>query len=187
MSWKWSWRTSGWVSRERLATGWRRPRTAGTSPHRSYWTAMDESAAFAVRAGSRRPTSAEPTAVHLITLGCARNEVDSEELAAQLDSGGFRLVADPLEADAVMVNTCGFIEAAKKDSIDTLLAAADLKSAGRGEGGGGRRMPCGALRSRTRRVAPRGGCRPWFRRLRRYCRPTSNDPRRRTPSGSSAT
>jgi ribosomal protein S12 methylthiotransferase RimO len=91
---------------------------------------MDESAAFAVRAGSRRPTSAEPSAVHLITLGCARNDVDSEELAAQLDSGGFRLVADPLEADAVLVNTCGFIEAAKKDSIDTVLAAADLKSAG---------------------------------------------------------
>ena len=91
---------------------------------------MDESAALAVRAGSRRPTSAEPSAVHLITLGCARNEVDSEELAAQLDSGGFRLVADPLEADAVLVNTCGFIEAAKKDSIDTVLAAADLKGAG---------------------------------------------------------
>ena len=53
---------------------------------------MDESAAFAVRAGSRRPTSAEPSAVHLITLGCARNDVDSEELAARLDSGGFRLV-----------------------------------------------------------------------------------------------
>jgi ribosomal protein S12 methylthiotransferase RimO len=68
--------------------------------------------------------------VHLITLGCARNEVDSEELAAQLDSGGFKLVADPLEADAVLVNTCGFIEAAKKDSIDTVLAAGDLKSAG---------------------------------------------------------
>ena len=91
---------------------------------------MHESAAFAVRADSHRPTSSKPTAVHLITLGCARNEVDSEELAAQLDSGGFRLVADPAEADAVMVNTCGFIEAAKKDSIDTLLAASDLKHSG---------------------------------------------------------
>jgi ribosomal protein S12 methylthiotransferase len=92
---------------------------------------MDKSAAFAVRAGSRRPESSEPSAVHLITLGCARNDVDSEELAAQLDSGAFRLVDDPLEADAVLVNTCGFIDAAKKDSIDTVLAAGDLKSAGR--------------------------------------------------------
>jgi ribosomal protein S12 methylthiotransferase RimO len=75
--------------------------------------------------------TATATTVHLVTLGCARNEVDSEELAARLADGGFTLVADPEAADAVMVNTCGFIEAAKKDSVDTLLAAADLKEAGR--------------------------------------------------------
>ena len=72
------------------------------------------------------PTAPAPT-VHLVTLGCARNEVDSEELAARLADDGFALVADAEEADAVLVNTCGFIEAAKKDSVDTLLAAADLK------------------------------------------------------------
>ncbi|WP_204920557.1 30S ribosomal protein S12 methylthiotransferase RimO [Microlunatus panaciterrae] len=76
--------------------------------------------------------------VHLVTLGCARNEVDSEELAARLELGGFRLVDDPETADAVMVNTCGFVEAAKKDSVDTLLAAADLKSANPKPGGGPR-------------------------------------------------
>ena len=70
------------------------------------------------------------TTVHLVTLGCARNEVDSEELAARLEAGGFRLVDDPEEAEAVMVNTCGFVEQAKKDSVDTLLAAADLKDQG---------------------------------------------------------
>lgn len=72
-----------------------------------------------------------PTTVHLVSLGCARNDVDSEELAARLELGGFELVADPADADAVMVNTCGFVESAKKDSIDTLLAAADLKGEGR--------------------------------------------------------
>ncbi|HEY6812319.1 MAG TPA: 30S ribosomal protein S12 methylthiotransferase RimO [Propionibacteriaceae bacterium] len=92
---------------------------------------MLESATSVVRAANHGPTGSEPTTVHLVTLGCARNEVDSEELAAQLDNGGFKLVADPGEADAVIVNTCGFIEAAKKDSIDTLLAASDLKQAGR--------------------------------------------------------
>jgi len=92
---------------------------------------MLESAAPAVRAESHGPTDSKPTAVHLVTLGCARNEVDSEELAAQLESSGFRLVAEPGHADAVLVNTCGFIDAAKKDSIDTLLAASDLKKAGR--------------------------------------------------------
>jgi ribosomal protein S12 methylthiotransferase RimO len=66
----------------------------------------------------------------MVTLGCARNEVDSEELAGRLEAGGFRLVEDPADADTVVVNTCGFVESAKKDSVDTLLAAADLKTTG---------------------------------------------------------
>ena len=68
--------------------------------------------------------------VHLVSMGCARNDVDSEELAARLETGGFRLVDDPEQAETVVVNTCGFIEQAKKDSVDTLLAAADLKETG---------------------------------------------------------
>ena len=60
--------------------------------------------------------------VAMVTLGCARNEVDSEELAGRLESDGFRLVDDPADADTVVVNTCGFVDAAKKDSVDTLLA-----------------------------------------------------------------
>jgi ribosomal protein S12 methylthiotransferase RimO len=66
----------------------------------------------------------------LVTLGCARNEVDSEELAARLAEAGLALVDEPADADAVVVNTCGFVASAKKDSIDTMLAAADLKGAG---------------------------------------------------------
>ncbi len=57
-----------------------------------------------------------------MTLGCARNEGDSEELAARLEAGGWRLTDG--EADVVIVNTCGFIQAAKQESIDELLAAA---------------------------------------------------------------
>jgi ribosomal protein S12 methylthiotransferase len=59
----------------------------------------------------------------LVTLGCARNEVDSEELAGRLAAGGWE-VADE-DAAVVLVNTCAFVASAKKDSIDTLLAAAD--------------------------------------------------------------
>ncbi|WP_211357287.1 30S ribosomal protein S12 methylthiotransferase RimO [Nocardioides rubriscoriae] len=71
--------------------------------------------------------------VAMLTLGCARNEVDSEELAGRLAADGFRLVSDPAQADTVVVNTCGFVEQAKKDSVDALLEAADLKeSAGNG-------------------------------------------------------
>ena len=61
--------------------------------------------------------------VAIVTLGCARNEVDSEELAGRLGEQGWLLVDDADDADAVLVNTCGFIEAAKKESIDTVLAA----------------------------------------------------------------
>ncbi|MFI5100843.1 MAG: 30S ribosomal protein S12 methylthiotransferase RimO, partial [Actinomycetes bacterium] len=60
-------------------------------------------------------TTAAPDrrSVALLTLGCARNEVDSEELAARLELDGWQLVADAADADAVLVNTCGFVEAAK--------------------------------------------------------------------------
>jgi ribosomal protein S12 methylthiotransferase len=76
-------------------------------------------------------TTHTDVSVALVTLGCARNDVDSEELAGRLAADGFRLVDDPEDADTVVVNTCGFVEAAKKDSVDTLLAAADLKQGGR--------------------------------------------------------
>nr|WP_245598093.1 30S ribosomal protein S12 methylthiotransferase RimO [Haloglycomyces albus] len=63
--------------------------------------------------------------VSVVTLGCARNETDSEELAARLDQGGWSLTEESDDADVIMVNTCGFIEQAKTESIDTLLAASD--------------------------------------------------------------
>lgn len=65
-----------------------------------------------------------PRRVALLTLGCARNEVDSEELAARLDAGGWQVSTDADGADVVLVNTCGFVEKAKQDSIETLLDAA---------------------------------------------------------------
>jgi ribosomal protein S12 methylthiotransferase RimO len=73
------------------------------------------------------PQNQEKTAgagrtVRLVTLGCARNEVDSEELAARLETGGWSLT-NRAEADVVIVNTCGFIQAAKQESIDELLDA----------------------------------------------------------------
>jgi ribosomal protein S12 methylthiotransferase len=67
----------------------------------------------------------------MVTLGCGRNDVDSEELAGRFAAAGWALVADAEDADVIVVNTCGFVEAAKKDSIDALLAAADLKETGR--------------------------------------------------------
>ncbi|MFG1923949.1 30S ribosomal protein S12 methylthiotransferase RimO [Cryptosporangium sp. NPDC048952] len=71
------------------------------------------------------PRNAGDRRVALVTLGCARNEVDSEELAGRLAGDGWELVDDSSNADVVLVNTCGFVEQAKKDSVDTLLAASD--------------------------------------------------------------
>ncbi len=65
-----------------------------------------------------------------MTLGCARNDVDSEELAGRLSDDGWVLVDDAANADIAVVNTCGFIESAKKDSVDALLEAHALKADG---------------------------------------------------------
>ena len=71
-----------------------------------------------------------PRTVALVTLGCARNETDSEELAGRLAADGWMLVDDPTKAEIAVINTCGFIESAKKDSIDALMQAHSLKSNG---------------------------------------------------------
>lgn len=68
--------------------------------------------------------------VAVVTLGCARNEVDSEELAGRLAADGWTLVNDVESAEVALVNTCGFIESAKKDSVDALLEANSLKGHG---------------------------------------------------------
>ncbi|MEN8652267.1 30S ribosomal protein S12 methylthiotransferase RimO [Streptomyces sp. 21So2-11] len=73
----------------------------------------------------------ERRTVALVTLGCARNEVDSEELAGRLAADGWQLVENASDADVAVVNTCGFVEAAKKDSVDALLEANDLKGHGK--------------------------------------------------------
>ena len=67
--------------------------------------------------------------VGIISLGCAKNQVDGEMLLAALEAGGFT-PAEPEEADIVLINTCGFIESAKKESIETILELARLKAEG---------------------------------------------------------
>src|SRR5690242_8322054 len=66
----------------------------------------------------------------IVSLGCARNLVDSEVMAGLLHEDGYEMVASPEAADVVLVNTCGFIEAAKTESIDTILDISRLKQEG---------------------------------------------------------
>ncbi len=67
---------------------------------------------------------------HLVTLGCPKNEVDSEKLVGQLGAGGYAATDDPEAADLLVVNTCAFIGEARQESIDTILGLADLKADG---------------------------------------------------------
>jgi ribosomal protein S12 methylthiotransferase len=66
----------------------------------------------------------------LETLGCPKNEVDSAKLIGQLEADGYLEAEDPSEADLLVVNTCAFIEAAREESIDAVLALSDFKSEG---------------------------------------------------------
>src|SRR6185369_4865294 len=71
-----------------------------------------------------------PVKFGLITLGCDKNTVDSERYVAQLADRGAEYTSELNEADVIVVNTCGFIDAAKKESIDALVEAGRLKNAG---------------------------------------------------------
>jgi len=74
---------------------------------------------------------AKQNKVSVITLGCSKNTVDSERLMRQLKANNFKLQDDPNEADTVIINTCGFIEAAKEESVNTILNAIALKNQGK--------------------------------------------------------
>ena len=69
--------------------------------------------------------------VGMISLGCAKNQVDGELLMAKLKAAGYELTDDVAMADVAIVNTCGFIESAKKESIDEILELGLLKKEGR--------------------------------------------------------
>ncbi|MBX3006893.1 MAG: 30S ribosomal protein S12 methylthiotransferase RimO [Melioribacteraceae bacterium] len=69
--------------------------------------------------------------INVITLGCSKNTVDSERLMMQLKLNNFKLVDDAKKADSIVINTCGFIDAAKEESINTILSAIELKKKGK--------------------------------------------------------
>jgi ribosomal protein S12 methylthiotransferase len=83
-----------------------------------------------VAAPPRRGSVASATSVAIVTLGCGRNEVDSDQLAGLFHREGIPVVDDPSAAEVVLVNTCTFIAPAKQESIDTVLEACDLKDDG---------------------------------------------------------
>lgn len=73
----------------------------------------------------------KPVRLSLVSLGCPKNQVDSELMLGSLERKGFTLTENPAEADVVVVNTCGFIDAAKQESVDALIQYGKLKKQGR--------------------------------------------------------
>ncbi len=71
------------------------------------------------------------TPVYMRTLGCPKNRVDSEVMLGTLTEAGYRLVQDPARADVIVVNTCGFIESAKEESVQAIVELAEMKREGR--------------------------------------------------------
>ncbi len=71
--------------------------------------------------------------VHIVSLGCPKNRVDSELMIGQLQGNGYTLVDEPGDADVLVVNTCAFIESAKEESIETILEMAEYKQSGSAE------------------------------------------------------
>ncbi len=69
--------------------------------------------------------------VGMVSLGCAKNRVDSEVILGILNNAGYRIVSDPAEAEIIFVNTCGFIEPAKEESIEAILEMARYKETGK--------------------------------------------------------
>ena len=69
--------------------------------------------------------------ISVITLGCSKNTVDSERLMSQFKLNKFDLIDDPNQADSIVINTCGFIDAAKEESVNTILSAIEMKKQGK--------------------------------------------------------
>jgi len=72
----------------------------------------------------------EPRTIHFVSLGCAKNRVDTEVMLGVSDQSGFEIVEDPAEAEVIVINTCGFIGPAKEESVDAILEMSAHKASG---------------------------------------------------------
>src|SRR5438132_523038 len=87
--------------------------------------------AHPARANTRPSTPIEAKTFAFVSLGCPKNLVDSERMLGRLAQDGYTLTADPNGADVVVVNTCGFIEPARQESLGVIREMLDLKRQGR--------------------------------------------------------
>lgn len=81
--------------------------------------------------GSKNSVTKKPYKIGMVSLGCPKNQVDAEQMLGMLAGAGFEITAEQTEADVIVVNTCGFIESAKEESIEAILEAARMKKQGK--------------------------------------------------------
>lgn len=97
-------------------------------------TALSGAPYTALHMATRKPlpllSEAGATRIGFVNLGCSKNQVDAEVMLGSLAAKGFALTADPAEAEVVIVNTCGFIEEAKQESINAIIEHGQLKKTG---------------------------------------------------------
>src|SRR3954469_8752348 len=89
--------------------------------------------------------AATPQRIYFVSLGCPKNQVDTELMLGQVEAAGHSLVQEPDGADVIVVNTCAFIDAAKEESVDTILEMAQYK---KGKGRSGKLVVTGCLAQR---------------------------------------
>lgn len=89
-----------------------------------------------------------PIRVGMVSLGCSKNQVDAERMLYKINEKGYELVGDAALADVAIINTCGFIESAKQEAIETILELRSLKR-GTHQEDNHYRMSCRALQGRS--------------------------------------
>ncbi|MFR6377521.1 MAG: hypothetical protein ACLUN5_14190 [Oscillospiraceae bacterium] len=107
--------------------------------------------------------------IGMISLGCAKNQVNAEHMLWLLRQAGYEISPDPDGAELVIVNTCGFIESAKTEAIDNILAMAQLKAEGQNSENSRHRLSCPALSGGDSEGAAGGRRRAWHGLVLRCC------------------
>ena len=107
---------------------------------------------------TKKNSSDRPLRVGLISLGCAKNLVDAEIMLGSLLKDGVEITNDAAQADAVIVNTCSFIDSAQEESVDTILESVEVARGEQSRPGRHRfRLPAAAVPRRTAQTAARSG------------------------------
>ena len=102
----------------------------------------------AIAASIMATTTPASQRIYFVSLGCPKNQVDTELMLGQVNAAGHSLVDSPDDADVIVVNTCAFIDAAKEESVDTILEMAEYKKQGKAKTGASKLVVTGCLAQR---------------------------------------